>query len=452
MTPRLLVSYLGCYWMAPRSTALAAGSLAAYNLSDLGVVGAQSFCLPAEPQDPRKENRQLQSQAIMDQAQHLQQRIVDLRRRIHRRPELGFREVRTSRLVADTLEELGIEAKTGIGKTGVVGYLGREGPTIALRADMDALAIEEQNDVSYASEVPGVMHACGHDAHTAMLLGAAMLLSKVQLAGQVRLLFQPCEEGTDEEGKSGAMRMVDDGGMDGVDAVIGLHVDPRLATGSIKVGEGAVCAAADSFRVKIIGEGCHGAYPHLGVDPIYISAQVITALQSVVSRRVDPTSPSVMTVGFIRGGTMANIIPAEVELRGTIRSLDEEVREQLWQELRTVLETSRALGGDFSLEIKEGYPVLVNDARVAALVRDVSTEFLGAENVHKELPEMGAEDFAIFASRAPGAMFSLGVKPAGREKPLRLHSPDFDLDEEALPLGSALLVGTALRFLAEGAL
>jgi amidohydrolase len=391
----------------------------------------------------------LDSEAILQQAQSLKPRIVQLRRKIHRHPELGFREVETGGLVTDTLGELGIKVHAGIGKTGVVGYLGRRGPTIAIRADMDALAIQEENDVAYASEVPGVMHACGHDAHTAMLLGAAMLLSKVDLPGQVRLLFQPCEEGTDEEGKSGAMRMVDDGAMHGVDAVIGLHVDPRLTTGSIKVGDGAVCAAADSFRATIIGEGCHGAYPHLGVDPIYISAQVITALQSIVSRRVDPTSPSVITVGSIRGGTMANIIPAEVELRGTIRSLNEEVREQLWTELRAVLETTRLLGGDFSLEIQEGYPVLVNDTRVARLLRDVSTQFLGADKVHQELPEMGAEDFAILSSQAPGAMFSLGVMPAGRDAPLRLHSPNFDLDEEALPLGSAILAGAALRYFRE---
>lgn len=391
----------------------------------------------------------MNSEAILERAQLLREGIVELRRRIHRYPELGFREVETGRLVTQTLRDLGIRTETGVGKTGVVGYLGEEGPTVAIRADMDALAIQEENDISYASQVPGVMHACGHDAHTAMLLGVAMVLSQVEVPGRVRLLFQPCEEGVDGEGKSGAMRMVDDGAMEGVEAVMGVHVEPRLRTGWVKVGEGPICAAADSFRATILGTGCHSAYPHMGVDPVYISAQVITALQSVVSRRVDPTSPSVITVGSIHGGTAANVIPSEVELRGTIRSLDQEVREQLWRELRTVLETSRALGGDFRLEIQEGFPLLVNDSSIAGLIREVSTEMVGAESVQREFPEMGAEDFAILASHAPGAMFSLGVKPADRGEPLRLHSPDFDVDEEALPLGTAILAASALRYLEE---
>jgi amidohydrolase len=389
--------------------------------------------------------------SILDQARALKDRLVELRRSIHRQPELGFRETSTSRLVSDTLGALGIEVETGVGRTGVVGRLGEAGPTIAIRADMDALAIQEENQVPYASEVPGVMHACGHDAHTAILLGAAMLLSSMRLPGRVRLLFQPCEEGTDREGKSGAMRMVDDGAMHGVDAVIALHVDPRIATGEVAVGQGPICAAADSFRATILGCGCHGAFPHLGVDPIYISAQVITALQSIASRRVDPTSPCVVTVGSIHAGTASNVIPPQVELRGTIRSLDQGVREQLWGDLRRVFEVSKALGGDFRLEIQEGFPVMINDAGVSALIREVSAEILGPESVRDELPEMGAEDFSVLASQAAGAMFSLGVKPRGRETPLRLHSPDFDLDEEALPLGVAILTATAWRYLQDGA-
>ncbi|MDH4208198.1 MAG: amidohydrolase, partial [Anaerolineae bacterium] len=236
--------------------------------------------------------------SIVEEAKELKPVLSELRRSIHRHPELGFREIETGRLVADTLASLGITVERGVGKTGVVGHLGQTGPTVAIRADMDALAIQEKNEVAYASEVPGVMHACGHDAHTAMLLGAAMLLARRQLPGRVRLLFQPCEEGLDGEGKSGAMRMVDEGAMEAVDAVIALHVDPRVETGQVKVGKGPICAAADAFRATILGSGCHGAYPHLGVDPIYISAQVITAIQSIVSRRVDPTSPSVVTVGY----------------------------------------------------------------------------------------------------------------------------------------------------------
>ena len=387
----------------------------------------------------------MESGALLEEARALEDTLVALRRRIHQHPELGFREVETSRLVAETLAAVGLEVETAVAKTGVVGHLGEAGPIVALRADMDALPISEANDLPYASRVPGIMHACGHDSHTAMVLGAAMLLARMQLPGRVRLLFQPCEEGTDAEGKSGAMRMVDDGAMEGVDAVIALHVDPRMETGQVKVGQGPICAAADAFRATIAGSGCHGAFPHLGVDPIYISAQVITAIQSIVSRRVDPTSPAVVTVGCIRGGTAANVIPSEVELRGTIRSLDQGVRQQLWRDLEGIMELSRTLGGDFRLEIEEGFPVLANDSRVAGLIRDVCIELLGPESVHDELPEMGAEDFSILASRVPGAMFSLGVKPPGRESPLPLHSPHFDLDEEAMPIGAAILAGTALR-------
>jgi metal-dependent amidase/aminoacylase/carboxypeptidase family protein len=359
----------------------------------------------------------------LQEAEDLKPTLVELRRTIHRHPELGFEEIETGRLVAETLSSLGLTVETGIGKTGVVGRLGDEGPTIAIRADMDALPIREQNDVPYASQVPGVMHACGHDAHTAMVLGAAMLLSGMELSGRVRFLFQPCEEGPDDEGKSGAMRMVDDGAMSGVDAVIALHVEPRTETGKIEVGGGPVCAAADSFRATIVGDGCHGAFPHLGTDPVYV------------------------TVGSIHGGTAGNIIPGEVRLKGTIRSLDEEVRRRLWTEVRDTFGLSRALGADFELEIQEGFPVLVNDPAMAALIGGVAADLLGADNVLPAHPEMGAEDFSILAAQAPGAMFFLGVKPPDCERPLQLHSADFDLDENALPVGAAILAEVARRYL-----
>jgi amidohydrolase len=383
----------------------------------------------------------------LHEAEELKPALVELRRSFHRRPELGFRETETARLVTETLLSLGLQVKTGVGKTGVVGYLGDEGPTIAIRADMDALPIQEQNDVPYASQVPGVMHACGHDAHTAMALGAAMLLSRLGLSGRVRFLFQPCEEGTDDEGKSGAMRMVDEGAMDGVDAVVALHVEPRTETGKIEVGGGPMCAAADAFRATIVGDGCHGAYPHLGTDPVFVSAQVISALQGIVARRVDPTAPAVVTVGSIHGGTADNIIPEEVELRGTIRSLDEGVRRQMWAELRETFGLSRTLGADFHLEMRESFPVLVNDPVVATLVGDVATDLLGADSVLPAKPEMGAEDFSVLAAQAPGAMFFLGVKSPHSDAARQLHSADFDLDEDALPIGAAILAEAALRYL-----
>lgn len=386
---------------------------------------------------------------MLEQAQALEDTLIDLRRAIHQHPELGFRETETARLVAQTLTSLGIKADTEVGKTGVVGHLGEQGPTVAIRADMDALPIQEKSDSPYVSQVPGVMHACGHDAHTAMALGAAMLLSGAELRGQVRFLFQPSEEASDEEGKSGAVRMVDDGAMEDVDAILTLHVEPRLETGQMKVAGGPICAASDSFKATIVGTGCHGAYPHLGIDPIFISAQVISSIQGIVSRHLDPTKPAVVTVGSIHGGSTSNVIPSEVHLRGTIRSLDEELRRKMWVELRAAFEVSRALGGDFKLEIDEGYPVLANDEEMADLIRQVATDLLGIDNVHIEEPEMGAEDFSILVSEAPGALFSLGVGYKESEKALRLHSPDFDIDEKALPVGAAILAETARRYLVE---
>jgi amidohydrolase len=383
----------------------------------------------------------------LHEAEELKPTLVELRRRLHRRPELGFRETETARLVAETLSSLGLQVETGVGKTGVVGHLGNEGPTIAIRADMDALPIQEQNDVPYASQVPGVMHACGHDGHTAMALGAAMLLSRSELPGRVRFLFQPCEEGTDDQGKSGAMRMVDEGAMDAVDAVVALHVEPRTETGKIEVGDGPMCAAADTFRATVVGDGCHGAFPHLGTDPVFVSAQVISALQGIVARRVDPTAPAVVTVGSIHGGTASNIIPQEVQLKGTIRTLDEGVRRQMWAELRNTLGLSRTLGADFHLEIREGFPVLVNDPAMATLITVVATDLLGADSVLPAKPEMGAEDFSVLAAQAPGAMFFLGVKSPCSDRALQLHSSDFDLDENALPIGATILAEVAQRYL-----
>ncbi len=386
---------------------------------------------------------------MLEQAQALGDILVHLRRSIHQHPELGFKEVQTAQLVADTLASLGLKVDTGVGKTGVVGYLGQDGPTVAIRADMDALPIQEQNDVPYVSQIPGVMHACGHDAHTAIALGVAMLFSKMELPGRVRFLFQPSEERSDEEGRSGAMRLIEEGAMAGVDAILALHVEPRLETGQVKVAGGIICAAADSFKGTIMGKGCHGAFPHLGADPIFMSAQVINAIQGIVARRLDPTKPAVVTVGSIRGGTTSNVIPSEVELRGTIRALDEGVRHQIWMELEKAFEVSRGLGGNFQLQIEQGYPVLANDPDTAQLIHKVAADLLGVNAVQIEEPEMGAEDFSVLVSEAPGVLFSLGVKHRGSEETRQLHSPHFDIDEEALPIGVAILAEAARRYLLE---
>lgn len=390
---------------------------------------------------------------MLKRAQALADGLVGYRREVHRQPELGFEEHQTARLVAARLAELGIPARSGVAKTGVVGDLGDSGPRIALRADMDALPIQEENGVPYASEVPGVMHACGHDTHVACLLGAAELLADEaaagRLPGQVRFLFQPAEEAQDEEGLSGAMRMIDEGAMEGVDAVAGLHIWSELPVGKITVREGPSSAAVDSFTLVVKGTEAHGAFPHLGVDAIAIAAQVINAIQTVVSRRLDPTRGRVITIGTIQGGTKENILAGAVTMTGTIRTFEPETRETLLAELERACGVARALGGDFELSILPGFIPIVNDPAMTALVREVGADLLGEENVEESPLEMGAEDFSYFAREAPGCFFDLGGA-LDEDPPRHHHHPRFDIDERCLPIGAALLAETALRFLERG--
>jgi amidohydrolase len=383
---------------------------------------------------------------MLKEAREIQAQLTKWRRAIHRQPELGFDVYRTAELAARVLTELGLEVQTGVGKTGVVGRLGAsDGPVIAIRADMDALPIQEENEVEYASQVPGRMHACGHDAHTAMLLGAATLLSRRNLPGQVRFLFQPSEEVADEEAISGAPRMIADGALEGVDVVIALHVDGTLNTGHIRMGDGWISAASDTFRAHIIGQGGHGAYPHQAVDPIWLTSHVLYALYAIPSRRVAPLQPSVVSVGIIRGGSADNVIPDAVYLEGTLRSFADEVREQLIQEVEHAMTIAQAFGGDYRLEIERGYPATYNDPIVVGWLRQVGNDLLGKERVGTEQKTMGSEDFSYMANLAKGAMFRLGVKPPGAA-PRYGHTSTFDLDEEALPIGAAILAEAARRF------
>ncbi len=382
---------------------------------------------------------------MYERARAIQERLVALRRDIHQHPELGFRETRTAQLVADTLRSLGIRVRSGVGKTGVVGYLGEGKPVVALRADMDALPLQEMNQVPYASQVPGVMHACGHDAHTAILLGVAMLLRDQQLPGQVRFLFQPCEESGDEEGKSGAERMIEDGAMESVDVVMALHVGSALPTGAFEIEPGVNSAAVDSFFATIEGQGCHGAYPHRGTDPIFIAAQVINALNGIISRRIDPFQPAVISIGSIHAGVAPNVIPQQVKLNGTIRSLDEETRDRLHGELARAFTVADALGGAHTLRIERGVPAVHNEGQVAGVLRQVITDLFGADALSPRASGMGAEDFSLMTQAAPGAMFRLGVRRGEVER--RGHSDTFDIDEDALPLGVAVLAEAARRYL-----
>jgi amidohydrolase len=384
---------------------------------------------------------------MLDKAREMGDTLTAWRRDIHMHPELSFKEFRTARLVADTLREMGIEVETGVGKTGVVARIGEGRPAIGIRADMDALPIQEANDVPYASQTPGVMHACGHDAHTAMLLGVATLLNNMEdrPPGEIRLLFQPSEEDEDEDLKSGAVRMIEDGALEELDGVIALHVASGVPTGQIRITNGFNSAAVDSFTATIKGEGGHGAYPHQTVDPIYILAQVINAIHGIRARRINPVRPAVISIGAVHAGSANNVIPDEVQMNGTIRSYDDETREQLWIELERAFSVARALGGDYDLNITKGYPAQYNDPEVATLIRDIGGEMLGSEGLYPEEPGMGAEDFSYMSRKAPGAMFSLGAKYDTVKRPH--HSPIFDLDEAAFPIGTAILAEAAVKLL-----
>ncbi|MCB0193965.1 MAG: amidohydrolase [Anaerolineae bacterium] len=383
---------------------------------------------------------------MLEKAQSLKERLIHLRRTIHKHPELGFEELQTGALVAETLADLGIEFQSGIGKTGLVARLGNgNGPTIGVRADMDALPILEANEVEYKSQVPGKMHACGHDAHTAILMGAAMLLKDEPFDGEIRLLFQPSEEQKDNENKSGATRMIEDGAIDGLDAVIALHVDGKVDRGKVSIGEGYTLANSDRVVAKIFGAGGHGAMPHLSRDPLFLVAPVLTAIHGIVSRWVDPIQPAVVTIGRLAGGTAANVIPGEVEMDFSVRSITDEVRQQLLAEIEQALSIARTLGGDYSMEVLYGYPALYNDPSVTGWLKDTSARLIGVDNVENRPLSMGGEDFAFMVQESRGAMMFLGAKaPDG--PPKQFHHPEFDIDEEALPIGAAVLAATALRF------
>ena len=387
---------------------------------------------------------------MLDRAEAMADQIVRWRRHVHQHPELSFEEVETARFVAETLQSFGIAVETGVGKTGVVGHLGQGSPCIALRADMDALPVTEDTGLPFASQNEGVMHACGHDTHVACLLGAARLLSESPPdRGEVRLLFQPSEETPDDEGLSGAMRMIRAGAMEGVAAVVGLHIWAEVPAGKVAFSPGPQWAAAGKFTARIRGRGGHGALPHNTVDPIVLTAQAILALQTIVSRRLDPTIPGVVTVGSIHGGTRDNIIPEVVEICGTMRSLDEGVYAQIEQEVTRTLGIVRALGGDFEIEFGPHFAVVLNDPELTHYVHQVAVDLLGADAVLPADPIMTGEDVGLLARQAPGCFIRLGGGFPGQ--PLRnLHDAHFDIDESALPIGAALLAETARRYLEQG--
>ena len=385
---------------------------------------------------------------MLKQAHAITEELIEWRRDFHMHPEIGFDVHRTAGIVADELEKMGYRVTRGVGKTGVVADIGEGGKMVAIRADMDALPLQELNDTDFKSTIENKMHACGHDSHTAMALGAPRLLANEKLNGRIRFLFQPSEETADEEGKSGAVRMSEEGAMEGVDYVIAQHVDPTQPVGTIAINAGPCSGGVDSWFATIQGKGGHGAYPHTTVDPFFLLAHVIIALNGIVSRRLDPFAPAVVSIGSIHGGFTENVIPDSIKITGTMRFTTPETQKQIHDEMKRAFEVAKALGGDYELKIEIGAPPMINDEFVSKVMEEAGKDLLGAENVQEMHKSLGAEDFGSFMAHAPGAMYTIGVQKKGHEDYL-LHHPKFDLDERALPIGTAMLVETAKRFLTE---
>ena len=376
--------------------------------------------------------------------------IIKIRRLLHQNPELAFAEVETGKLVAGELAKLGIKVKRGVGKTGLVGILNGNGNAgvVGLRADMDALPITEETGFSFASHNKGVMHACGHDSHMAMLLGAARILSmlKNELPGTVKFIFQPSEE----KNPGGAPSMIRDGALlnPRVDAIFGQHITTDLPAGRMGFRSGPLMASADEIYITVIGRGGHGAKPHEAIDPIFISAQIILALQAVISRMKDPLEPSVLTIASIHGGTATNIIPDSVRLSGTLRTMNESWRKKALAMIeRTAVGCARGLGGDCKVEVSHGYPVLVNSEAETSLARETAATLFGKGAAIIVPPQMGAEDFSYFLQKVPGSFWWVGAGNSRIGATASIHSSKFKVDESAFMYGTALLASVALEYL-----
>jgi len=375
--------------------------------------------------------------------------LVEIRRTIHMHPELGFEEIETSKLVSEWLGKFGLQVKRGLAKTGVVGLLeGKEpGRAVAIRADMDALPIDEANSVPYASKIKGKMHACGHDAHVTILLGVAKFFSplKDRVKGNIKWIFQPAEEGG-----GGGRAMVEEGVLENpkVEAVFGAHVFPFLQVGKVGIYEREGLAAADRFTIKMMGKGGHAASPHVTKDPILAAGHLITQIHSIVSRNINPLDSGVVTIGKVSGGTAFNIIPDGVELLGTVRSLNPQVREELKSRIEQIIQgIARSFGMDYQLDFEYGYPVLINDSEMSKLVASACSKGIGKENVEVLKPSMGAEDFAYYLEKVPGSFFRLGCRNEEKGIVHPYHSSLFDIDESVLPFGVEMFVRVIDQYL-----
>ncbi|MBO3321109.1 amidohydrolase [Clostridium perfringens] len=391
---------------------------------------------------------------LMNEAQELKDLLVALRRDFHENPELGFEEWRTSGKIKEFLTNEGIEY-IETGKTGVCGIIkgtlkddSKKDRCIALRADIDGLPMDDKKTCSYSSKVKGRMHACGHDAHTTILLGAAKLLSRHRdkFSGTVKLLFEPAEETT-----GGAPIMIEEGVLENprVEKIIGLHVEETLDAGEIMIKKGVVNAASNPFTIKIKGRGGHGAYPHMAVDPIVMASQVVLGLQTIVSREIKPVNPAVVTVGSINGGTAQNIIPDEVILKGVIRTMTLEDRAYAKERLREIATSiCTAMRGECEIDIEESYPCLYNNSSVVDLVTEAAKEIIGSQNVkEQEAPKLGVESFAYFALERDSAFYFLGARNEERNIIYSAHNSRFDIDENLLPIGVSIQCKAALNYL-----
>jgi len=383
-------------------------------------------------------------------AEALHDELVAIRRDLHAHPELGFEEVRTARIVADKLGELGYEVVTGVGKTGVVGLLSGDQPgdrTVLLRFDMDALPIHEENDVPYRSQTPGVMHACGHDAHVAIGLGVATVLAqhRQQFPGTIKLMFQPAEEGL-----GGANSMIADGVLKGpdVDVALGLHVSSNHPVGRVAMRIGAMMAASDRFDITVHGRGGHAAHPETTVDAVLVGAHIVVALQTIVARNLNPEETGVVTVGSIKAGEANNVIAETATLRGSIRSFNPDVRELLHRRVQEIaVGVAAALGAQAEVTITIGVDPTVNALAPTAVVQQVATELLGKEQINMTYRTTGGEDFSAVLAAVPGNFFFLGAGNDERGLNYAHHNPRFDIDEACLPQGVAILCEAAVRCL-----
>ena len=392
---------------------------------------------------------------LLEQAQSLAADLTAIRRDLHQHPELSFQEVRTAGIAAREMEALGFSVRTGIGRTGVVAeLLNGEGPVVALRADMDALPIQEANTHDFVSQNAGVMHACGHDGHVAGLIGAARVLAEERdsgalPSGTIRFIFQPSEEATDDEGRSGAMRMVDEGAMEGVAAVVGLHLGGPLPYGKIFFAPGPIMAGSEEVHIEVHGKSSHAGLPEAGVDALVLAARGVVAAQDAAPKDRSPIEDGVLSFGRIEGGTANNVLADRVTIEGTIRFFSEEVRDRLHRRLDEAFGALEDSGARVTIQLGSGYLPVVNDDRVTEWVRAAAIDLVGEDNVLPIQPMTFAEDFSFLANEAPGTFFWLG---AALPRPRMHHEADFDIDESALPLGAATLAAGAIRLLQEMAI